>query len=651
MAKWFGKCQPPTPPIFRSFASRKYLKLFRFGYIIVLRLVFLTSCLQVFLIGKVSAQENHDYTQYFDAAYYLKKGFKEYIERDFDSVEWCIDQINPVFEQSFPDSSLYYRIELLKAGLLARQSQPAQAIDKLYPALGYFEQHNDSIFIARTLVTLGVANYYLNRRTMARTFLQQSLPYKRVLSLKEITRIYQDIGSINLEEAIQDNDDSLIVEAADNYRKAIKLYRQQNNLNEQALATSLLAECYFQLHKKEKAVSKIDEAISLATTSGNNSQQGFALIKKANFLAAAGREIQALKILQQAKNILNKERDKSTYLYALREEKSILEKLNRYKEANQIGNDIIALNAQMYKARFADKVTEMDAKYKLVSKENEIARQKANLARESLKVKQRNFYLVLLLLLLLLIAIVGIGLYKKQKFEQQKLIEENRLKDEIARKTIENKLQEERLRIARDLHDNIGAQLTFIISSIDNAKYIINSNDTKLTERFSHISDFARNAMTQLRGTIWVLNKPEISIRDLENRILNFIEKAKISDMQVAFKYKINNTNNYKLTMNQGISIFRILQEAVSNAIKHASASSIVLSVFEKREQVIFSLIDNGHGFLIEEVTLGEGLKNMKERAKSIDANLEIISSPEKGTQLILGIPVSLMRKIRQMTN
>ncbi len=103
--------------------------------------------------------------------------------------------------------------------------------------------------------------------------------------------------------------------------------------------------------------------------------------------------------------------------------------------------------------------------------------------------------------------------------------------------------------------------------------------------------------------------------------------------------------------MNQGICIFRILQEAVSNAIKHASASSIVLSVFEKREQVIFSLIDNGHGFLIEEVTLGEGLKNMKERAKSIDANLEIISSPEKGTQLILGIPVSLMRKIRQMTN
>ena len=71
----------------------------------------------------------------------------------------------------------------------------------------------------------------------------------------------------------------------------------------------------------------------------------------------------------------------------------------------------------------------------------------------------------------------------------------------------QNKLQEQRLSISRDLHDNIGAQLTFIISSLENTKFGIPNLETAVEKRLDKISDFTRNTIVELRDTIWAMNK------------------------------------------------------------------------------------------------------------------------------------------------
>ena len=81
------------------------------------------------------------------------------------------------------------------------------------------------------------------------------------------------------------------------------------------------------------------------------------------------------------------------------------------------------------------------------------------------------------------------------------------------------------MNISRDLHDNIGAQLSFIVSSIGMVKYYNNDHNVHLTSRLDRIGTFAKEAIQELRDTIWAMNKDFISMRDLQSRIANYIEK------------------------------------------------------------------------------------------------------------------------------
>src|SRR5690606_32195444 len=123
----------------------------------------------------------------------------------------------------------------------------------------------------------------------------------------------------------------------------------------------------------------------------------------------------------------------------------------------------------------------------------------------------------------------------------------------------QNKLEEQRLAISRDLHDNIGAQLTFIISSLDNLKYGFSIEDEKLKNRLSGISTFTRSTITELRDTIWAMNKDEISFSDLRTRIANFIESAQSAAHNIQFDFYLDNNipNTLSLSSLKGINVYR----------------------------------------------------------------------------------------------
>ncbi|WP_457618692.1 histidine kinase [Lutibacter sp.] len=109
----------------------------------------------------------------------------------------------------------------------------------------------------------------------------------------------------------------------------------------------------------------------------------------------------------------------------------------------------------------------------------------------------------MLVSIILLLGIVSFGLFKRQQHKRKEF--QNRLALKEAQ--THNRLQDQRLRISRDLHDNIGSQLTFIISSIDNLKFITKNSDKVVKNKLSEINQFTNNTISQLRDTIWAMNK------------------------------------------------------------------------------------------------------------------------------------------------
>ena len=143
------------------------------------------------------------------------------------------------------------------------------------------------------------------------------------------------------------------------------------------------------------------------------------------------------------------------------------------------------------------------------------------------------------------------------------------------------------MRISRDLHDNIGSQLNFLISSMDNMKYI--PNEEKLKYKLTDLTSFTRLTISQLRDTIWAMNKDQLSIEDMQIRILSFLEIAKENTKNIEFIFE-NHVENIEFIFSpaEGINLFRILQESVNNAIKYASATLIEIRMKEENNSIVF---------------------------------------------------------------
>lgn len=420
------------------------------------------------------------------------------------------------------------------------------------------------------------------------------------------------------------------------YHLALGIKRTQKDSIGIPFALGHLAGAHAVKKEFEKSKAFLDEAYHIRTK--RNDVYGIAetSVQYADFYFSQGKYSEAApwykKSYEQA--IANNYVHLAQYASSLLSE--CLEKTNQPNEAIKylkISHDLkdSLLNEKSNKA-----MAQLEIQYETEKKEKLLAEQEVMLTKEQLRVKQRNYTLLGLGLVLIFILVLSYYIYKQQKFKQQKLIEENRLKDELAKITLQNQLHQERTRISRDLHDNIGSQLTFIISSVDNMGYLFKTADEKLRERLTGIADFSRTTITQLRDTIWALNKDEISFDDLKSRLFNYIENAKIVKENITFNFEVNVNQKISFNAIEGVNIFRIVQEAINNSLKYSAATKIEVLLYEENGKLCLSVEDDGIGFNVEKVNLGNGLENMKNRASSINTDFILDSTPDKGTKIIL---------------
>lgn len=213
-----------------------------------------------------------------------------------------------------------------------------------------------------------------------------------------------------------------------------------------------------------------------------------------------------------------------------------------------------------------------------------------------------------------------------------------RLRVQLRKLEIERRLQRERVRIARDLHDNVGSQLAYIINTLDDS---VAENAPLANGRTEHLKEFTKQTINQLRETIWAIRQEKISIKELTNRIEKQIWQ--VTQYREHFKYRVVSEGNTDLVLSpvQALNLFRIAQEAVSNVLHHSQATELIIAV-EVIDSValLLKIEDNGIGFnLAGGSPAGHyGLTNMQERAKEIPATLTFNTAPGHGTSITLEV-------------
>jgi len=200
-----------------------------------------------------------------------------------------------------------------------------------------------------------------------------------------------------------------------------------------------------------------------------------------------------------------------------------------------------------------------------------------------------------------------------------------KLKDAMSRL----ELSEERLRLAREIHDGIGATLSAMLMQIDYILSIDNlSNARGEIEELRNISD---EGMDELRRAVTLLRTDF----DLGNMLSNMIER-----FESRYNHKISSDiilKEHNLRPDELLAIFRIIQEALTNVARHSEAKNVRLSVFIDGRDFEISIQDDGKGFeVVSGVENHYGIVNMRERARLIGADLRIESSSGRGTAVFL---------------
>lgn len=208
---------------------------------------------------------------------------------------------------------------------------------------------------------------------------------------------------------------------------------------------------------------------------------------------------------------------------------------------------------------------------------------------------------------------------------------------------VQHQLELERIRISRDLHDNVGAQLSYLITNMEwMADHPEQMDLPERKEQLRALSEAGRQAVSTLRQTIWAISQQELSVEEFADRFKQYALKMVEFDPRLKLVFEENIEENQQLSPSVALHLFRICQEALNNALKHSLAMRITVRFVSTAERpFFFSLQDDGAGFHFDQALSNGhyGLRNMKARAEECGADLQVKSASGQGTAVTLSLP------------
>ncbi|WHY87439.1 sensor histidine kinase [Neobacillus novalis] len=229
----------------------------------------------------------------------------------------------------------------------------------------------------------------------------------------------------------------------------------------------------------------------------------------------------------------------------------------------------------------------------------------------------------------------------KQMTEQAKLSQRlatEKVEDQEAR--IQEIIEQERNRLARELHDSVSQQLfaaSMMMSAINETK--VQTEETREAKQLKLVEEMIHQSQLEMRALLLHLRPVALKNKTLQEGI---------EELLIELSQKVTMDINWKVEafpLDKGVEdhLFRILQESVSNTLRHSKANKLEVLMIKRDDLVILRIVDDGIGFEVNEMKAGSyGMQNMHERAVEVGGTLKVISVKNKGTRLEVKVPVMI---------
>ena len=252
----------------------------------------------------------------------------------------------------------------------------------------------------------------------------------------------------------------------------------------------------------------------------------------------------------------------------------------------------------------------------------------------------------------LLVAACGIAAYiiliyvyeyqseEKRKAEKlNKDLKESYIKlQEFSKQIEELTITKERNRVAQEIHDSLGHFLTALIMNLDYMEKVFDKNPEESMELIIKAQKLARDSMNELRDAVYTLKDSEkaVNLLDLINELINNLTINQEVDVKLDINGEIKG-----LSLNIKNIIFKTIQEALTNSIKHGQGTRFFISIQKQDEILTLTIKDNGRG--CGQISKGHGLKGIEERVNNVKGIIKYQSARNKGFEINVSIPLKVM--------
>lgn len=476
-------------------------------------------------------------------------------------------------------------------------------------ALKLAEKSKSCDQIAFAYLQVGKMHYYNKERRQALFYFFKSKSLADSCKIDSIQHIINhNIGAMYVELRITDSALFFLNKSND----ILKLTDKYSDLSK---VNAVIADLYL-INTKDyvNAEFYIKEAENYAEKSQNKTWIAFAKMKRGILLERLKKYDAALDTLNSALKLYNQIGAIEGRLYAMWIIMDVMVATNNPNSRIAISK-YISIKDSIYRAEGANKIAEYKTIYETEKKEqeNKLLQQENNLNQAKLETRNRTIIILVFAIILIVVIVVW-------------RINANKLKKKQLELEASEKLQKEKERISRDLHDNVGGQLSYVLYSLDD---IDNTDTTKRTAIKTNINESVRSVIQNLRETIWAINDESLTINDLSDKLKVYSRSMfKNSNTKIIFSENIQ--SDIILNSLVGLNLYRICQEIINNAFKYSNASELKITI-NSYEKISIIISDNGVGFNLNNQSEGFGLKNINSRAQEIGASVTINTNKNQG--------------------
>ncbi len=524
--------------------------------------------------------------------------------------------------KNFPSTvmrTVYLEILNIKCGALIRNNENKNAIENCFESLKTAEELRDTLYILRAYTLLGWANMEIEKYSEATNWLNKGIRLtKNEKLLQYVPALFSNNASCynNLSQ-----DDSAIYFI----NKALYYAKQSENLAAVCNALNIRANISLKKDYFAFAESDMNEALAVREKIGDPFYIVSDMGTLATYYALRKMPSKGIPISMKGIELARKTGNtpKLIYLY-----QTLAENYKAAGMKDEYAETLLKINAlkdTLYQENSEDALAVLQTRYEVQKKENIILQQK-------IKIERNNYYLAGSTIVFILVSLLIILLYRNyqhvQKIKLEKLLQEQKI---LSREAVIKAEEAERKRIAADLHDNLGSYAAAISSNTKTIKESPGGSESTIIQ----LEENAKNMVTQLSDTIWVLKNEQLPFTSLCDRFKTWMQKLMRNYPKLTYNFNEEIKNDLIFTPSRMLHLFLIMKECVTNSLKHSEATEITVNFFSDKDWMI-EITDNGKGFDTSNYQRGSGLENIRHRVEESNWKINLESKKESGTKITI---------------